>query len=183
MFGDMVDDILPAPDCKKLKKHLDECSPCRNEFNTFRISVEALNNLPAVKAPPFFEKRIVASIRDRPDGRRTFSGFPRLAYITGAIVILLLFTRTSGPPDIDLPLSDHAFSRLSQLSMSDQIDNSEYLSRSTGRIWSGRYEPSEIPVEWVTGDARIVSGYRESPGLIWRSPSSDVSIVQASYDF
>lgn len=46
-----IDDELPAPSCRELEAHLDDCPRCRAEFEAHQIAWEAAHQLRAEAAP------------------------------------------------------------------------------------------------------------------------------------
>jgi anti-sigma factor (TIGR02949 family) len=104
-----VDGELPGDEMIAIRRHVDACTSCAQEFGTFRGIKRVVATLPEREASPDLEARVLAAVRTaaRPvPGMNTWWPSGRMAIALAAAAVAMfcvMMLRGSGSPDGPAP--------------------------------------------------------------------------------
>ncbi len=111
-FSGYLEGTIEPPLALAVRSHLKECADCRDAYEAFQITWNALESAPMVEMPLGLHERIMAGVREAVPERKSFFGLdyanlfnfrvPVRAFAVAAtaviIAVMFAFTLPQGPP-------------------------------------------------------------------------------------
>ncbi|WP_303865081.1 DUF4349 domain-containing protein [Alkalibaculum bacchi] len=91
-IDDYIDELLSVEETVGIKRHLEQCEKCQNNYREMKNTVDTIKSIELEKVPENFSQKIIKQIKTRKKGNKMKRFLPYAAvFIVGVLITSLLF--------------------------------------------------------------------------------------------